>query len=123
MTIKFARQLVARFALLALTLQLALSFGHTHVHRIVGHSSYMANARMLTSLASQPHRAGLDDDHEQCSICFSNFLLSAASLPDAAGRPQLRDFVAINGPMPPLRRVTFEQRRSPFESRAPPKVG
>jgi hypothetical protein len=121
----FARRCGAYLALVALTLQLALSFAHVHTHdlavrrmdRTAGVS--VARARGGLEVALQlPARLADDDDH--CPICFSGFLLSNSSLPDAALHPHSPQFAEIDRLFNPVSDSVFRPRHVAFLSRAPP---
>jgi len=84
----FARRCGACLALVALLLQLALSFAHVHKHDLAFSGFNRSDvvsagpARPTRqAVTQQPSRLADDDDH--CPICFSGFLLSNSSLPDA----------------------------------------
>ena len=126
-----ARALVRRcgayLALAALTLQLALSFAHVHRHdlavsRIDGTDAVrVAQDRPGLQVAERlPARLADDDDH--CPICFSGFLLSNSSLPDAPANPGQLQFAEIGPGFDPLSASVFQPRHPAFLSRAPPVV-
>jgi hypothetical protein len=84
----FVWQCKAYLALAALTLQLTLSFAHTHRHDLAvprigrADSVGVAQARGGLQIAERlPARFSDDEDH--CPICFTGFLLSNSSLLDA----------------------------------------
>lgn len=121
----FARRCGAYLALAALVLQLALSFAHVHKHDLafsgfdrtdvvsVGH------ARSGLQVAERlPARLADDDDH--CPICFSGFLLSNSSLPDAPAGPRSLQFAEIDCPLSPASDPVFLSRHTAFWSRGPP---
>jgi hypothetical protein len=107
-------------AVIALALQLVLTFGHVHLRGLVGSSHRVIAGQ--ASLAHPPLQAPVqipshDDDY--CAICASIFLASSAFAP---APPQLlvpASFQRIehyfNAPQP-----LAEQLRLAFRSRAPP---
>lgn len=123
----FAWRCGAYLALAALTLQLVLSFAHFHVHDIAFAKIGYAN----TDAASVKHSwsqleafqqlpSGLADDDEHCAICFSSFLLSNSSIPDAPRHSALAEFGDIDRSFNSVFDIVFEPRRAPFLARAPP---
>lgn len=110
----------AVLALIALALQIALSFGHVHLRGPNG-SSHAAIAEQVRLAHAPPqvpaqHRG---DDDDYCAICASIFLASSAFAP---APPQL--LVPLN--FEPVEHSfdnveTFsESLRLAFRSRAPP---
>lgn len=121
----FALRSGAHLALMALMLQLALSFGHVHEHDPVSPGfgridvvSAGHHGSALQAVEKLPSR--LADDDDQCQICFSSFLLSNSSLPAAPAHPHSLQFAAIDRAFNPLSDRLFQQRRAAFLSRAPP---
>jgi hypothetical protein len=122
----FARRCGTYLALAALTLQLVLSFAHFHVHNVafskLDHSKIAAASvkhAWLRLEASQQFPSGLADDDEHCTICFSSFLLSNSSIPDAPRHPASLEFGDVDRSFSVFD-IIFEPRRAPFFSRAPP---
>jgi hypothetical protein len=121
----FAQQCAAYLALAALMLQLALSFDHLH-KRDLG----VAGISRADAVSVKHTRSGLQgaerlparlaDDDEYCPICFSSFLLSSSSLPDASVNPHPLDFAALDRPLSPVSDRVFLSRHRAFYSRAPP---
>jgi hypothetical protein len=107
----------ARLALFALTVQIALSFGHIHLGN-VKHASAIASTGGQPS-GSTPTQHPVGDADDYCAICATIHLSATSLLPQA---PQL--------PVPfAVRQVEhsncaaatfFSTRRAPFQSRAPP---
>jgi hypothetical protein len=109
-------------ALLALALQLMLSFAHLHPEDIFGPGgvSFSFSAAERSRPLSTDHHSSRNDDY--CAICATIFLLSTSSIPDA----------------PPLLPLSFvwqrvkhfdhtvaifvALRRQAFQSRAPPSA-
>ena len=71
----------ALFALAALVLQIAVSFGHVHLDGVVG-ASHAATAGMhsitLVRNAPQAPAQNPGDEDDYCAICASIFLVSAS---------------------------------------------
>jgi hypothetical protein len=123
----FARRCGAYLALMALMLQLALSFAHVHQHDLASSgfnradiASVGQNRSALQTLEKLPSR--LADDEDRCQICFSSFLLSNSSLPAAPAHPHSLQFAAIDRAFNPVSDRIFRQRRAGFLSRAPPAL-
>jgi hypothetical protein len=123
----FARRCGACLALLALTLQLGMSFGHIHTRGFTGQGIYHSTADAAQawhgpmkrqSAASVPVKLASDD--EECPICFSGFLLATSFIPDAAQASLSLDLKHAGHPFA----LTFDgvpkTHRAPFQSRAPP---
>jgi len=107
-------------ALFALTLQLALSFGHVHFDRFASGLVTAADAKAPASQPSpQQHPASDADDY--CAICATIHLASSSFLPDA---PQL-PVPLVSQPIEHFDYVAFvfiAPQRTAFQSRAPPLV-
>lgn len=121
----FARQCGAYLALVALTLQLALSFAHVHKHDLavprIDRSDLVSvtHARGILQVAERlPAR--LTDDEDHCPICFSGFLLSNSSLADGPAYPHSPQFAEIDRPFNPVSDPVLRPRHAAFLSRAPP---
>jgi hypothetical protein len=113
------RRCGAYLTLAALMLQLALSSAHVHKHDLVFPKFdrtdvvSVAHGRPGLQVVEQlPAR--LADDH--CPICFSSFLLSNSSLPDAPAHPRSLQFAEIDLAFNRM----FQPRHAAFLSRAPP---
>jgi hypothetical protein len=110
----------AVLALIALALQVVLTFGHVHL-RGLGGSSHRIIARQA-SLAHPPLQAPgriPSDDDDYCAICASIFLASSAFAP---APPQLlvpANFQRIEHHFNAAQPLA-EQLRLAFRSRAPP---
>jgi len=112
------RRFGSLLALLALTVQLGLSFGHVHVGEHRGEAVPVLAAG-ATGPASSSAPAPADDPDDYCAICASIYLAANSFVPQA---PQL--------PVPLLSRAIehFDRlpaafvlpQRTPFQSRAPP---
>ena len=125
----------AYLALLALTLQFALSFGHVHPRDFApgnfASATTHANAAWQTEAAWQrspqpeatrPTSGKLADDEDQCPICFSGLLLATSFVPDTAHPPLSFDVAEISQAVAPDFDGVVRSVRAPFQSRAPPRV-
>ena len=104
-------------ALVAIALQLALSFGHVHSEAL-GHASEMAALAVDGADSGPPESPAAPHDHDYCAICAVLSLLAGAQ---TANAPAL--------PMPAVATVTVVaesgtiravRSRTAFQSRAPP---
>ena len=128
----FARRCGFYLALVALTLQLALSFGHIHRHDIanptpahsnLAHSKIgvLAGSQALTKLVlSRQLPSPLANDDENCPICFSTMLLASSFMPDAPQYSPSSDFKDVDRFFGRTFDLIFGSDRAPFQSRAPP---
>ena len=122
------RQCGAYLALLALTLQLALSFGHIHAPDIAasGIASAKTSAdgwhRSPGAEMSKPSPSKLADDDDLCPVCFSGFLLSTSFVPDAPQPPVFFAFESIDHRFARIIGLVAAIRRAPFQPRAPPRA-
>ncbi|SDT14006.1 hypothetical protein SAMN05444158_4538 [Bradyrhizobium canariense] len=123
----FVRRCGVYLALAALTLQLALSFGHIHAHDIAypqitySKTDAVSNWRGPAKLeASTQLPSKLADDDEHCPICFSSFLLSTSFVPDPPRPPLSFGFRAIDRVFELAVDIVVGSYRAPFQSRAPP---
>ena len=105
-------------ALIALALQVVLTFGHVHLRGLGGSSHRVIAASLAHPPLQAPAQIPSDDD-DYCAICASIFLASSAFAP---APPQLlvpasfrRIEHYINAAQP-----LAEQLRLAFRSRAPP---
>ncbi len=110
----------AVLALIALALQVALTFGHVHVRGPSG-SSHAAIAEQirLAHVAPQMPAQHHGDDDDYCAICASIFLASSAFAP---APPQLLvplNFEPIEHSLDNVQALS-ESLRLAFRSRAPP---
>ena len=121
----FSRRCGAYLALAVLVLQFALSFAHVHEHDLAfsgfDRSDVVSvrHARSTQQVAELlPVRLADDDDH--CPICFSGFLLSNSSLPDAPANPPALQFAEIDRAFNSISDRVPQPRHAAFQSRAPP---
>lgn len=107
----------ARLALFALSVQIALSFGHVHLGN-VQHASAVASTGTQPS-GSTPAQHPVGDADDYCATCATIHLSATSFVPQAPHLPvpflsrpvEHFDCVAV---------VSFSPRRAPFQSRAPP---
>jgi hypothetical protein len=108
----------ALLALFALTVQIALSFGHVHLGEFK-HARGSLAAAGTSSVPSDPPQQPINDADGYCAICATVHLAATSLLPQA---PQLPVPFAA-GPVEHANYVaagSFPARRAPFQSRAPP---
>jgi hypothetical protein len=121
----FTRRFGAHLALLALTLQLALSFAHVHKRDLVS-SGFGRTGVLNVALARSTLQAvkqlpsRLADDDDRCQICFSIFLLSNSSLSDAPANQRSLQFAKLDRALNPFSSLVLQRRHAAFLSRAPP---
>ena len=103
-------------ALAVITLQLVLSFGHTHLEKLASES---VRASVAASKAPSPHQHPTNEADDFCAICATIHLASSSFLPNA---PLLRvPFTART--IEHFGHFTFifiTPQRAAFQSRAPP---
>jgi Protein of unknown function (DUF2946) len=123
----FRRRCGACLALLALTLQFGMSFGHIHTRDFTGPGIYHSTADAAhvwhgpmkrQSAAHLP--AKLASDEENCPICFSGFLLATSFIPDVAQTSPSLDLEHARHPFALTFDGVLKTHRAPFQSRAPP---
>jgi hypothetical protein len=107
-------------ALIALVLQIALTFGHVHLHGSAQNAhAAIAPSAALTHAQSQTPAPIPDDDNGYCAVCASIFLASSAFTPSP---PQLlvpANFQRVEHCFNAARPLA-EPPRLAFRSRAPP---
>jgi len=112
----------ALFALAALVLQIAVSFGHVHLDGVVG-ASHAATAGMhsitLVRNAPQAPAQNPGDEDDYCAICASIFLVSASFVSEPPKLPAPAGFERIEHSFSVARGI-IAPRRFAFQSRAPP---
>jgi hypothetical protein len=122
----FARRCGVHLALAALTLQLALSFGHFHlrdadcsdVHCLrTDIDAGQHGPAIFDAWKQSPSR--LADDEEHCTICFSTYLLSISFVLDLPHHLLSSGFANVDRSFDLA--FAFDQHRTPFQSRAPPR--
>lgn len=121
----FTRQCGAYLALVALALQLALSFGHLHARDISASGIAFAKTsadgwHQARAEVSKPSPSKLADDEDLCPICFSGFLLSTSFVPDVPQPPVSFAFESIDHLFARTIALVVAIRRAPFQPRAPP---
>jgi hypothetical protein len=122
----FTRRCGAYFALAALTLQLVLSFAHIHKHDLavprIDRTDIVVTHFQPGPQFAERLPARLTDDDDNCPICFSAFLLSNSSLPDAPSSLNPLQFGEIDRASNPVSDRMIRPRSAAFRSRAPPAV-
>ena len=110
----------AVLALIALALQIALTFGHVHLRGLAGGSpNAIAEQVRLAHIPPQaPAQYPVDHD-DYCSICASIFLASSAFAPAPPQLLVLADFQRIEHWLTAASPFA-EPLRLAFRSRAPP---
>jgi hypothetical protein len=123
------RQCGAWLALLALTLQLGMSFGHFHARDFAGASIDYAKVDAAKGWHGPPglvaatlKRAKLADDEDYCPICFSASLLGNSFVPHAVQPLLLAQFADVSHAIAREFDRAVGSRRAPFQSRAPPLI-
>ena len=114
------RRFASWLALVALALQLALSFGHVHLDGIRAGSTndWITSAKAPSAPPSPAHHPASDAD-DYCAICATIHLASTSFLPDAPQLPAL----LVSQTIEHFHHVAFvavARQRTPFQSRAPP---
>jgi hypothetical protein len=109
----------AGLALLALALQLGLSFGHFHAMHTALRAAVLVAGGDQASTGAHPHPApdGLSPD--DCDICASIALARTAMHAVAPVLPVLVVFATV-ATQPPHRAPTTRTRHVAFNPRAPP---
>jgi hypothetical protein len=122
-----ARRCGVYLALAALTLQLALSFGHIHPHDIIQPSFAYAQSKAIDGRQASTRLEGwkqlppgLADDDEHCLVCFSTLLLSTSFISDGLPHQPSSDFTVIDRFFDRTFYIVFGPDRGPFQPRAPP---
>jgi hypothetical protein len=114
----FTRQCGACLALIALVLQLALSFGHLHARDISGGT--FANAHAVGVEASGHAASKAADDEDLCPICVSGYLLATSFVPETPQPAVPLAFEHLARLYLETIEPVAETRRTPFQPRAPP---
>jgi hypothetical protein len=120
----FARRCGVYLALAALTLQLALSFGHIHRHDIAYPGLAIGDSAGFQALAKQRLSkqlpSPLADDDANCPICFSTLLLAASFIPVTPQLSPSSGFTDVDRFFGRAFDIVFGSDHAPFQSRAPP---
>jgi hypothetical protein len=112
----------AYFALAALMLQMAVSFGHVDLDGIAGsaHLTLAGSHHQTLAQASQPGPAQTPgDDDGYCPICASIFMVSTSFVSEPPQLPVPDGFERVSHSFSVARGVTPPLRVA-FRSRAPP---
>lgn len=121
------RQSLGFVALLALALQAALAFGHTHAHSYAvsdaeGLAQRAVTYGMCRAVAERPCPPQVPhDDHAKCPICWSMSQASSTVLAVPPAMPLRHPKVVMLAPAPtaaPVRGVLSVH----FQARAPPRA-
>jgi hypothetical protein len=123
----FTRQCGAYLALLALTVQLALSFGHLHARDLSASGFALAKTsadgwQRPAAEVSKQSPSKLADDEDLCPVCFSGFLLATSFVPDAPQPLASFAFESIDHPFARTIGLVAAIRRTSFQPRAPPRA-
>ena len=108
-------------ALIALALQIVLTFGHVHLHGASGSSHRVVGQATLAHPPLQSPAQSPSDNDDYCAICASIFLASSAFAP---APPQLlvpANFERVEHAFYPTQ-LAAEPLRLAFRSRAPPEA-
>jgi hypothetical protein len=113
----------AVFALMALALQIALSFGHVHLNgagRAANHVALPSPHKIALAQASpQAPAQNPGDDDDYCAICASIFLVSTSFVSEPPKLPVPGGFERIRHTISAAHSIAAP-RRFAFQSRAPP---
>jgi hypothetical protein len=114
----------ALLALFALTCQFVLAFGHVHLDRLAGNSSWVAavSTPAPTVLPTSPRQntpSGLAQDF--CAICANAGLTGALVVPTSPAVPPRISFVTkLHWPFAAAAAASFDH--FPFDARGPPRA-
>jgi hypothetical protein len=110
----------AYLALVALALQIVLSFGHVHLSSVSDAALSATTHRVtLTQAQTQPPAQNPSGDDDYCAICASIFLVSTSFTPAPPVLPVPAAFQPIEHSFDNARDLA-EPRHPAFQSRAPP---
>jgi hypothetical protein len=125
--LRLMRSCGAWLALLALTLQLAMSFGHFHAGEFAAGGIGTATSDATKGWHGLPvpdaatlKRTKIADDEDRCPICFSAFLLGTSFVPHSKQPSLMAQFVDIQRVVARDFDRVVKTGRAPFQSRAPP---
>ena len=110
------RQVGGRLALIALALQLLLTFGHVHAP-MVAHASAVQTSQPDGTAPQGPNHNGLADT--DCPIC-ALIQLSAISAPSVAPVLPLPVAIGFSTLQPHVELTTATAPQASFQARAPP---
>ena len=113
----------ALFALAALVLQIAVSFGHVHLNGVVRAAPHAtvagAQQTTLAQASGQGPAQNSGDDDDYCAICASIFLVATSFVSEPPKLPVPTGFAMIRHSVTAAHGIA-EPRRFAFQSRAPP---
>jgi hypothetical protein len=115
----------AWLALLALAVQIVVSFGHVHARDFTGDvNSRTADGwhNIVAKKAAASNPASLADDEDQCPICFSASLLARSFVPLAGQALAAITFGVVSYASASAAFRLPGSGRAPFRSRAPPSA-
>ncbi|WP_407159744.1 hypothetical protein [Bradyrhizobium sp. STM 3557] len=118
-----ARRTGERLALLALVVQIAVSFGHMHARDFASDIGSRAADGLHPTTAAKAIVSSLVDlagDEDQCPICFSAFLLATSSVPQVEQPVAVLDLHNVSYAATRTLFGLLESGRASFQSRAPP---
>jgi hypothetical protein len=107
-------------ALIALALQIALTFGHVHLRGLAdgSHVAIAEQVRLAHTVPQAPTQHPSDDDN-YCAVCASIFLASSAFAPAPPQLPVPGNFQRVEHSLKSVRPLA-DSLRLAFRSRAPP---
>jgi hypothetical protein len=112
----------AVLALIALALQIAVAFGHVHLHGVAQNApAAITHSVGLADKNSQTPAPIRGDNDEYCAVCASIFLASSAFAPPPPQLPLPAKFQRVEHSFNAASTVVESQRLA-FRSRAPPTV-
>jgi len=109
------------FALVAVALQIVLSFGHHHEGLRPSDPSLAIVHGGTQAAQSQPASHPGDDGDDYCAICASIYLAASSFVPQAPQLPVPRVSQAVEH-FDRTAVIFVSPRRASFQSRAPPLV-
>jgi hypothetical protein len=111
----------AALALLALAVQLVLSFGHFHPSDFFagGQAPFVSQSDGATAPAAPERRAPALPAHDNCAICVTMAMAASSALPAPLILVPPGVFGRVSLPVP-IRPTLAAAPRLPFQTRAPP---
>ena len=120
--LRYDRRIGSWLALVALAIQLAVSFGHFHSDATQRTDAAGATQSPQAHAAkSLPARQPSDDGDDYCPICASIYLAANSFVPEAPHLPVPLVSQDVE-PFDSIADILVLPRRAPFQSRAPPLV-
>jgi hypothetical protein len=112
------RRIAAAAGLLAMLLQLCVSFGHVHADQLGGRSTTLLAVRCDASPCRSHVPVGFPDD--DCPICAAVHMAATGLIPAPPSLAAPAQFVAISQRPIFVSTHLAVRRHSPFQTRAPP---